>query len=208
MVEYLLLAEKESAAKHFEKAFGGMSGRYAGHTFKIVRSQGHLLTFKEPTEMLKDNKLISKYQSWDIKDLPWDSRDLNWQRTYNSPSSSKLLKNIKQASQSAEIFVIATDNDPSGEGELIGWEIVNAINWRGKVGRMYFDDESIKSLQKAFEGIKILPAQLKDGDYLKAESRSRWDYLSMQLTRACTDVARKANYGVKSVRQGRLKSVI
>ncbi|MFC0290603.1 DNA topoisomerase [Bombilactobacillus bombi] len=217
MIDYLILAEKPSAAKKFQKALGGTKGTFSGHSFQIVASHGHLMAFKEPTAMLKDQSLVTKYQSWDIKDLPWNPRDFTWQRTYikslnprtkKMSSSVETIQQIKKASSNIDILVIATDDDPSGEGQLIGWEIINAIGWKGKVGRMYFEDESVKSIQKAYQNIVELPTQFQDGEYLKAEARSRWDYLSMQLTRASTDVARKANYSVKSVRQGRLKSVI
>ncbi|NVY95869.1 hypothetical protein HU830_01425 [Lactobacillus sp. DCY120] len=73
---------------------------------------------------------------------------------------------------------------------------------------MYFADESAKSLQVAFEKIITISSQAQDGDYLKAQERSKWDFTSMQLTRASTTVARSAGYDVKSIRQGRLKSVI
>ncbi len=47
----------------------------------------------------------------------------------------------------------------------------------------------------------------KDGDYVKAVVRERWDLASMQFTRAATLVARKKGFRTV-VRQGRLKSVM
>ena len=47
----------------------------------------------------------------------------------------------------------------------------------------------------------------KDGDYVKAVVRARWDLASMQFTRAATLVARKKGFRTV-VRQGRLKSVM
>lgn len=217
MTDYLILAEKPSAAKKFATALGGTTGSYGGKSYKIVASHGHLMTLKEPTEMLKDASLAKKYKSWDVSDLPWDMQDFTWQKTYiksynprtkKKQSTAADIKKIKEATKDIQTLVIATDDDPSGEGQLLGWEIVNAIGWHGPVGRMYFEDESARSVQKAFNQIVELPAQNQDGEYLKAETRNRWDYMSMQLTRASTDLARKAGYHVKSVRQGRLKSVI
>lgn len=217
MTKYLILAEKPSAAKKFAKALGGSTGNFNDESYKIVSSHGHLMTLAEPHEMLKDPKLAEKYKSWKIEDLPWSANDFTWEKTYTKTknprtkrlqSTKKDIAEIKKASKDAEVFVIATDNDPSGEGELIGWEIINAIGWKKKVSRMYFEDESVRSIQKAFMNLKEIEQQFADGDYLKAESRNRWDYLSMQLTRVSTTVARKKGYRVKSIRQGRLKSVI
>lgn len=217
MTKYLILAEKPSAAKKFAKALGAMSGTYNNESYKIVSSHGHLMTLAEPHDMLKNPELAEKYKSWKLEDLPWDANDFTWERTYaktKNPRTKRLqstkkdIAEIKKEAKDAEIFVIATDNDPSGEGELIGWEIINAINWKKKVARMYFEDESVKSIQKAFVNLKDIDQQFSDGDYLKAESRNRWDYLSMQLTRVSTTVARKKGYRVKSIRQGRLKSVM
>lgn len=88
-------------------------------------------------------------------------------------------------------LVIATDVDPSGEGELLAWEIINAINWQKPVKRLYFADEEATSIRSGFEQIKSLPDQFQDGDFLKADARSKWDFLSMQLTRIATTVTKK-----------------
>ena len=72
---------------------------------------------------------------------------------------------------------------------------------------MYFADEAPASVQKAFRERKTLPSMDKDGDYVKAVVRERWDLASMQFTRAATLVARKKGFRTV-VRQGRLKSVM
>ena len=103
--------------------------------------------------------------------------------------------------------MIATDVDPSGEGELLAWEALEKCGWRGPTKRMYFADEAPASVQKAFRERKTLPSMDKDGDYVKAVVRERWDLASMQFTRAATLVARKKGFRTV-VRQGRLKSVM
>lgn len=216
MNDYLILAEKPSAAKKIATAFGGKKGMYGGHTYEIVSSHGHLMTLKEPDQMVPQDK-SDKYKSWNLTDLPWNSSDFKWEKTYIREYNSRTKKyestkgtidSIKMASKSAKTIVIATDNDPSGEGQLLAWEIIQAIGWKESVLRMYFEDESVKSLQKAFSSLVDVSDPLKDGNFLKADARNRWDFLSMQLTRISTTVAREAGYNVKSIRQGRLKSVI
>lgn len=211
MPKYLILAEKTKVMNEkFIPALGSKEGTFEGETFRITSAQGHLLTYKDPALMLKDKTLSDKYSSWKLKDLPWDpENDFLWSKIPTDMGKSYLPK-IKKALADVENVVIATDNDPTGEGQMIGWEIINAIGWKGPVLRMIFADDSAKTLQNSFRNLKKLRPinQFKDGEYLKAESRSRWDYISMQETRAATTVAQSYGYGIKSVRQGRLKSVI
>lgn len=212
---YLLLAEKPSAAKNFAKALGGMSGTYDGQTYKVQTLFGHMLEFVEPHEMVGEREK-KDFQSWEPGTMPWDVSQLNWKKqaqksknmkTGKITSKAGAIADVKKASKGVSAIVIATDKDPSGEGQLIGWEVIQAIGWSGPVKRMYFIDESEKELQKGFKNIIDLPAYNKDGEYVKADVRSRWDFISMQLTRLATHAARSKGYGVV-VRQGRLKSVM
>lgn len=214
---YLLLAEKPSAAKNMAKALGGMSGTFEGQPYKIQTLYGHMLEFVEPHEMVGEDKtLIEQFKSWQPGTMPWDISQLNWKkepqkskdmRTGKITSKAGAIADVKKAAKGVSAIVIATDKDPSGEGQLIGWEVIQAIGWNGDVKRMYFIDESEKELQKGFRNIVDLPHWNKDGEYVKADVRSRWDYISMQLTRLSTHAARSKGYAVV-VRQGRLKSVM
>lgn len=212
---YLLIAEKPSAAKSFAKALGGTSGTFNGQAFKIVALVGHMLEFVEPHEMV-DPSLSVTFKSWDPESMPWDVSQMAWKkraqvtknsRTGKSSSKQKGITAVKDAAKGCSAIVIATDKDPSGEGQLIGWEVIQAIGWKGDVKRLYFTDESEKELQKGFKNIVDLPHWDKDGEYVKAHVRERWDFVSMQLTRLATTAARKQGYNAV-VRQGRLKSVM
>jgi DNA topoisomerase-3 len=212
---YLLLAEKPSAAKNFAKALGGMSGTYDGQPYQVQALFGHMLEFVEPHEMVGDREK-DNFQSWEPGSMPWDVSQLNWKKqaqksknmkTGKITSKAGAIRDVKDAAKNATAIVIATDKDPSGEGQLIGWEVIQAIGWKGPVKRMYFIDESEKGLQKGFKNIIDLPSYDKDGEYVKANVRSQWDFISMQLTRLATHAARSKGYNTV-VRQGRLKSVM
>jgi DNA topoisomerase III len=213
---YLLLAEKPSAAKNFAKALGGMNGSYNGQPYQVQTLYGHMLEFVEPHEMVSGEQEKKDFKSWEPGTMPWDVTQLNWKKqpqksknmkTGKMTSKAGAIQEVKKAAQNASAIVIATDKDPSGEGQLIGWEVIQAIGWTGPVKRMYFIDESEKELQKGFKNIQDLPSYHKDGEYVKADVRSRWDFISMQLTRLSTHAARSKGYNVV-VRQGRLKSVM
>ena len=197
-----ILCEKPSAARNFAKALGGPSGTFEGQDYRIVAARGHLFEFQEPEKQVADD-LVSRYKSWSLKELPWNEKDFTWKRV-KTKDAAKVLKEIKEGLKGCEEVAIATDVDPTGEGELLAWEILEGLKIKAHWSRMYFVDESAKSIQKAFRERRAIPSMAEDPDYAKAYYRTRWDFLSMQFTRiaACTVAGRPI------LRQGRLKSAM
>lgn len=215
-MRYLIITEKPSAAQNFTKALGGKTGHFSDWDYTITNLRGHVMTLKDPEEMVSDD-LKTKYKSWHVKHLPWNLDDLNWARTYirsrnprtgRSESTKKLVDELKvESKRGYDALVIATDTDPSGEGELLAREALQAIGWRGRVLRANFMDESAKGIQAAMFNLRDVSDIQQDGEYQKGESRNRWDFASMQLTRIATHAAKKNGFKVVA-REGRLKSVI
>ncbi|MEJ1319569.1 toprim domain-containing protein [Latilactobacillus sakei] len=87
MIDYLIIAEKPSAGKKIASALGGMAGNFDGHSYKILCSQGHIIEFKEPHEMVPVNQ-IEKFKSWSLENLPWDSSQMNWGRRLNKANKN------------------------------------------------------------------------------------------------------------------------
>ena len=198
-----ILTEKPSAAKNFAKAFGGMTGKMGDDSYIITCSVGHIFEFPEPAKMVPEN-LSARYKSWNTANLPWNENDFNWKRGLHKDKKDVFNK-IKADLKGCAEIVIATDDDPTGEGELIAWEILMYVPHSGaRITRMYFIDESEKELRKAFKKRVTIPDMASDRDYQKAEYRSRWDFLSMQFTR----VATAFGDGKTVLRQGRLKSAM
>lgn len=205
MAKLGILCEKPSAAKNFATALGGRSGVYNNEEYVIVNSFGHIYEFVEPADMVKDSTLTEQYKSWDLGNLPWDEKDLTWQRQRSGTVKGEVFKELKATLSQCDEIAIATDVDPSGEGELLAWEILDELNLKPKKwSRFYFDDETPTSIQKAFKTRKTLASMTSDPDYIKAFFRARWDYLSIQFTR----IATKAYDGRTVLRQGRLKSAM
>ena len=207
--EYCILCEKPSALKTFAKALGGKTGIYHGHSYCLTNSVGHILELSQPPEQVKDPKLKKKLAAWNLKYLPWDYENFRWQKELNKRVNrvGDLITNIKKTTQQADKFVIATDNDPFGEGDLIAWEIINYVGWHGPVYRLKFED-SVPSIQEGFDNLVPIASQAQHGAYQMAYARQRFDFLSMQLTRAATKQAEAQDYDVPALRMGRLKSVI
>ena len=137
----VLLTEKPSAGRNFAKALGGKSGTYNGEEYKIVSARGHLLAYSTDMTVQVLEEKAEKYKKWTLDNIPWKYSDLKWKKSVLK-DCSPVLKAIKETAASASEMVIATDVDPSGEGEVIGWEILSYIGWRGKTSRMYFTDET------------------------------------------------------------------
>lgn len=204
-----ILCEKPSAARNFATALGGMSGTYNGECYRIVASHGHLYGYDDEPSHQVSKALQEHYSNWDIANLPWNEKDFLWKYVPKDKSDTTPQK-IKEAFQDCDEVCIATDNDPTGEGELLAWEVL----WQKRIEakkytRMFFEDEAPSSIQKAFRDRKVLGTSLEcmydDPDFKQATFRTKWDYLSMQWSRIATKVNGK--YG-QVLRNGRLKSAM
>lgn len=200
----LVLAEKPSAARNFAAALGGESGAFEGTPYRIYAMRGHALGLADPAEQVAPRRR-ERYANWSVSALPWDPSELSWEKVPRD-GGQEVLDGLAHALRGASEVVIATDVDPSGEGELLAWEALERVGWAGLTTRMYHEDESARSVAKAFRARREVSADT-DGDLRKATCRERWDFLSMQWTRAATRLA--AGRGIRAVvREGRLKSVM
>ena len=205
-----ILTEKPSAAKNFATALNAKSvakgiygGNYNSEDFYIVHSVGHIFEFVPPENMV-DPSRADVYKKWALDRLPWNESDFSWKRQLQADKKD-VFKTIQSVLKGCDEIVIATDNDPSGEGDLLAWEILLAGGFKPvKWSRMYFEDESEKSLQKAFVARKPLSGVDGSREYAKGYYRARWDFLSMQFTRVATLVGD----GRSVLREGRLKSAM
>ena len=120
-----ILTEKPSASRNFQKALGGKTGTFEGEKFEIVHARGHLFGYpQEPEKMAGED-----YKSWSLNKIPWNPSDFEWKK-YQSNGVKNLIDDIKKSADKSSELVIATDDDPSGEGQLIAWEIIDRINYR------------------------------------------------------------------------------
>lgn len=204
-----ILAEKPSQARNFAAALGGNTGVYNNEQYLIVASHGHLYGFDDNPGKQVDADKQTKYTDWSINNLPWNEKDFKWKYVKKDPKD-KTTDEIKRMLTGCDEICIATDDDPTGEGELLAWEIIYQLQIKApKYTRMYFEDESRASIQKAFINRKTLGTTLNcmfdDPDYKQAIFRTKWDYLSMQWTRIATQINHKPG---QVLRTGRLKGAM
>lgn len=194
-----ILAEKPSQARNFAAALGGMSGTYNGEQYVIVPARGHLYEFQTPDVQ------VPAYKSWSLANLPWDEELFNWKRMPKKDTKDA-ISNIKNTLSGCDEICIGTDLDPTGEGDLLAIEVLQELKLQPqKFTRMHFTDESAKEVQKAFVNRFVIPDLEKYPDYIKANFRCRWDFLSMQFTRIATLTVGQPK---AVLRQGRLKSAM
>ena len=199
-----ILCEKPSAMKNYSLALGGNKGVFNNQEYEIVCSVGHIFSFvKDMKKQVVEPSTEEKYEKWDIENLPWDYKNIKFKKELNK-DKKEVYEKIKKVAEKCDDIVIATDNDPTGEGELLAWEIIEALNLKNKnYYRSFHIDESKKEIQKAMTNLVYLGKDSSnDPDYKKALFRSKWDFMSMQFTRVFT----KLGDGKSVLRQGRLKS--
>lgn len=203
----LIVAEKPSAAKHMAEALGGMSGERGGTRYRITHLLGHLYEFKQPQEMAP-NEPPERYEKWRLDTLPWDASSFDWSRTPRK-GARDVIATVRKDMREPDVDEIccATDLDPSGEGDLLFWEVIDAVRPRASIRltRMEFVDESPDALRKSFDKRRDMADEDKEPGLRKALFRDKFDYLSMQFSRVATLSCPR---GTPVLRQGRLKSAM
>ncbi len=201
-----ILTEKPSAGRAFAAALGGTQGTFNGESYVIVSARGHLYELAQPEAQLAPQWAADapKMKSWDLANLPWDASRFTWTRV-PIDGTRDMITQLRSVLSRVDEIVIATDLDPTGEGDAIAWNIIDELNLHQKrFSRMEFTDEAPASLQKAFVKRRKVAGMMSEGSYLMANFRDRFDFLTIQHTRVASLVA-----GQRVVlRQGRLKSAM
>ena len=207
----LIITEKPSAAKAFSKALGGMSGTFEGDQYTIVNLYGHIIGNPVPDETALPQyaQTVGKFAHLD--GIPWQYTWFDFNKKVPSKSMAdtahRVMSNIQGFLQNGYIPVIASDIDPSGEGDLLVREVLIALNYKGKTYREYHVDETPKGIKKALSDLKVVTED--DPTFRMAFTRSNMDYLTQQLTRVATMTIQNKGYKLPApVPVGRLKSVI
>lgn len=198
MTHTVYLCEKPDQGRIIAKALGGgkpAQGGISGSGWAVTWGFGHLLTPYMPQDYDEDLK------RWEWDPLPIVPDKFRF-KTKDS-MSGKQLAAIRKFFSSAGEVVIATDADR--EGELIAYEILNELNWKGTTKRLWLSDLTIPAVQKAL-------SQLRDARetrplYWAAAGRTYADWIvGMNLSRAAT--LKLAARGAKPMSVGRVQTPV
>ncbi len=164
----LIITEKSSQARDLRAALGDRFG-------EILPAEGHLLRLAEPHEVKP------AWKSWACELLQPDG--LYPTEVANGGSRAAKFAAIANALKRCDEVILATDCDR--EGQLIGQEILEHLNYRGHVRRALFTAQDPKSLRQAFE--KLKPNREMQPLYHAAVARQQADQIfNLSLTRTAT----------------------
>ena len=186
MSQSLVICEKSSQARAIRAAVGTRYG-------PVLPAQGHIVTLVEPDECRDEWKTWSPGLLWPGRFFPKKA----------VPATRHLLEAIAARARNADRVVIATDCDR--EGQLIGEEILDHIDYRGERLRAVFNAEDPKTLRQAF-------SQLRDnrefrGLYDAGRAREQSDQaVNLSLTRTATVTLKRS--GAKAIGIGRVKTPV
>ncbi len=164
----LIITEKSSQARDLRAALGDTFGQ-------ILPAEGHLLRLAEPHEV------NASWKSWTCVLLKPDGLYPTHPATGGGKTSK--FSAIAAALNRCTKVILATDCDR--EGQLIGQEILEHLEFRGTVQRALFTAQDPKSLRQAFD--KLKPNREMCRLYEAAVARQQADQIfNLSLTRTVT----------------------
>lgn len=179
MGKSIVLAEKPSVGRDIALVLNCNqkgNGYLEGSKYIVTWALGHLVTLADP------EVYDQKYQNWRLEDLPMLPEPLKLEVISSTRGQYNAVKQLLVRKDIDEI-IIATD--AGREGELVARWILEKVNVKKPIKRLWVSSVTDKALKDGF-------ARLKDGKayenlYASAVARSAADwYVGMNATRALT----------------------
>ena len=211
MEKLLIIAEKPSAGRNFQKALGGSSGTFEGDPYVVVNLRGHILAHETPEKVARREYAATVGTFGHIENLPWQYTWFDFDKRTIPGNvrdfAQNVIENIRGYLNEGYVPVIASDVDAMGEGDLLVQEVLTYVGYKGKVYREYHVDETPKSITKALREKKDVTA--RNEGLIAATTRMTLDFLTQQLVRAATVTVQESGYKLpRPVPVGRLQSTI
>ena len=194
----LYLCEKPDQARTVAKALGNPQAKdgyiLADDNSVVTWAFGHLLEPKMPEDYNPDLK------AWNWETLPFIPSPFEFKT--RDARSQKQFRVISELFKKAGEIIVSTDADR--EGELIAYEIITQLRWKGPIRRLWLSDLTLPAVKKAL-------AALRPGDetkplYYAALARMCSDFLvGINMTRGAT-LKLRAPGGGKALSIGRVQT--
>ena len=167
----LVIAEKPMLARDIARAICGKEVSetarlpISGNGYIVTACAGHLLKFSAPDDVREDWG-----QPWTTEVLP-----IYLDQWPKVPDSGKenLINEIKYLLDQADSVIHA--GDPDDEGQLIVDELLEYLNYKGLVERVFVNDNIEKNIVKAFQS--LVPNETCIGAGKAAQARSLADFV-------------------------------
>ncbi|SFQ01041.1 DNA topoisomerase 3 [Tranquillimonas alkanivorans] len=194
----LYLCEKPDQGRIISQALGGgrkSNGGIEGDGWIVTWAFGHLLTPYMPDDYDED-----------LKRWNWETLPIVPEKFLFKPKDSRAgsqVKAIRSHMRRASKVVIATDADR--EGELIAYEILNELKWKGATARLWLSDLTIPAVTRSLASLR--EASETKPLYHAAAARMYADWIvGMNLSRAAT--LKMAAFGGKPLSVGRVQTPV
>lgn len=175
----LVLAEKPSVARELARVLGCNQNHKSyieGSKYIVTWALGHLIELKMP------ENYDPKYKVWRLEELPIIPDKMGLKVIKQTSHQFKAIENLASRKDIGEI-IIATD--AGREGELVARWILQRINWRKPVKRLWISSQTDRAIKEGFKQLK--PGKQFEDLYESAVCRAEADWLiGLNVSRALT----------------------
>ncbi|WP_079505431.1 DNA topoisomerase III [Mesobacillus jeotgali] len=175
----LVLAEKPSVARELARVLGcnkTNKSYFEGNQYIVTWALGHLIELKMP------ENYDPKYKVWKLEELPIIPDKMGLKVIKQTSHQFKAIEHLAERKDVSE-FIIATD--AGREGELVARWILQRINWRKPIKRLWISSQTDRAIKDGFKNLK--PGKQFEDLYESAVCRAEADWLiGLNVSRALT----------------------
>jgi DNA topoisomerase III len=175
----LVLAEKPSVARELARVLGcnkTHKSYFEGNQYIVTWALGHLIELKMP------ENYDPKYKVWKLEELPIIPDKMGLKVIKQTSHQFKAIEHLAERKDVGD-FIIATD--AGREGELVARWILQRINWRKPIKRLWISSQTDRAIKEGFKNLK--PGKQYEDLYESAVCRAEADWLiGLNVSRALT----------------------
>ncbi|MFT9597812.1 DNA topoisomerase III [Mesobacillus sp.] len=175
----LVLAEKPSVARELARVLGcnkTHKSYFEGNQYIVTWALGHLIELKMP------ENYDPKYKVWKLEELPIIPDKMGLKVIKQTSHQFKAIEHLAERKDVGE-FIIATD--AGREGELVARWILQRINWKKPIKRLWISSQTDRAIKDGFKNLK--PGRQFEDLYESAVCRAEADWLiGLNVSRALT----------------------
>jgi DNA topoisomerase III len=175
----LILAEKPSVARELARVLGcnkTHKSYFEGNQYIVTWALGHLIELKMP------ENYDPKYKVWKLEELPIIPDKMGLKVIKQTSHQFKAIEHLAERKDVGE-FIIATD--AGREGELVARWILQRINWKKPIKRLWISSQTDRAIKDGFKNLK--PGKQFENLYESAVCRAEADWLiGLNVSRALT----------------------
>jgi len=175
----LVLAEKPSVARELARVLGcnkTHKSYFEGNQYIVTWALGHLIELKMP------ENYDPKFKVWKLEELPIIPDKMGLKVIKQTSHQFKAIEMLAERKDVGE-FIIATD--AGREGELVARWILQRINWRKPIKRLWISSQTDRAIKDGFKNLK--PGKQFEDLYESAVCRAEADWLiGLNVSRALT----------------------